>query len=80
MIGKLGGRFLFGERMTMDFFTGLGLSNTRSSYKNYVNPMIRRSDLFFEGENYSVGERITAHISFGLRLGLILWTKKTLPY
>jgi len=76
MIGKMGGRFLFGQRMTLDFFTGLGLSDTKSSYKNYVNPTVRRSDPFFEGENYTVGKRITAHLSFGLRLGLIVWTPK----
>ena len=76
LIGKVGGRFLMGERFTLDFFTGLGLSNTRSSYSNYVNPTFKRSDPFFEGENYSVGKRITGHLSFGLRLGMIVWNKK----
>lgn len=75
MIGKLGGRFLLRDRITLDFFSGLGLSNTRSSYKNYVNPTVRRSDPFFEGENYSVGKRITAHLSFGFRIGVLVWTK-----
>ncbi|MCF0049152.1 DUF3575 domain-containing protein [Dyadobacter sp. LJ53] len=76
MIGKLGGRFLLGQRITLDFFSGLGLSKTKSSYNNYVNHIIKRSDPFFEGENYTVGRRVTAHLSFGLRLGLIVWAKK----
>ncbi|MCF2443424.1 DUF3575 domain-containing protein [Dyadobacter sp. CY345] len=76
LIGKMGGRFLFNDRITLDFFTGLGLSNTNSSYSNYVNLGSRRSDPFFEGENYTVGERITAHLSFGLRIGMLVWTKK----
>jgi hypothetical protein len=75
MIGKLGGRFLLGERITLDFFTGLGLSNTSSSYTNYVNQTFSRSDPFFEGENYNVGKRITGHLSFGLRIGMVIWSK-----
>ena len=76
MIGKIGGRFLLGERMTLDFFTGLGLSSTNSSYKDYQNPTFSKSDPFFEGENYRVGKRSTAHASFGLRLGIIIWQKE----
>ena len=75
MIGKLGGRFLIRERLTLDFFTGLGLSSTRSSYKNYVNPVVGSSDPWFEGENYNVGKRITGHLSCGLRVGMVLWRK-----
>lgn len=76
MIGKIGGRFLLGQRFTLDFFTGLGLSNTNSSYKNHLNPVPKKSDPFFEGENYTVGKRLTAHLSFGLRLGMILCQQK----
>ncbi len=77
MIGKLGGRFLLAERITLDFFSGLGLSSTRSSYGNLVNPTESRSDPFFEGENYNVGKRITGHLSFGLRVGMVIWKKPT---
>lgn len=76
MIGKLGGRFLINERITLDFFTGLGLSSTRSTYSNYINPTISPSDPFFEGENYNVGKRITGHLSCGFRVGVVIWGKK----
>lgn len=76
-IGKLGGRIIIGQRMTVDFFTGLGLSKTNSRYSNYQNRTTSKSDPFFEGENYTVGKRITGHLSVGLRLGIILWNKNT---
>jgi hypothetical protein len=76
-IGKLGGRIIIGQRMTVDFFTGLGLSKTNSRYSNYQNRTISKSDPFFEGENYTAGKRITGHLSVGLRLGIILWSKNT---
>lgn len=76
-IGKLGGRMIIGQRMTLDFFTGLGLSKTNSRYANYQQKTFSKSDPFFEGENYIAGKRITGHLSVGLRLGIILWSKNT---
>lgn len=76
MIGKIGGRFLMGKRFTLDFFTGIGLSDTDSNYKNYVNVVAGPADPFFEGENYETGRRSTGHLSAGLRLGMVLWHKK----
>ncbi|SDH24881.1 hypothetical protein SAMN04487996_13231 [Dyadobacter soli] len=75
MIGKIGGRMLMGRRMTLDFFSGLGLSKTNPIYSNYQNKTFSKSDPFFEGENYTAGKRIAAHISAGLRIGILLWNK-----
>ncbi|SEJ80055.1 hypothetical protein SAMN05216327_120105 [Dyadobacter sp. SG02] len=77
LTGKLGGRMLVGRRMTLDFFGGLGLSNTNAVFSNYQNKTTSESDPFFEGENYIAGKRIVAHISAGLRLGILLWSKPT---
>ncbi len=72
---KMGGRVLFGKRVTLDFFSGIGLSNISSNFKNYRNRTESRSDPFFEGENYVAGKRVLAHLSGGLRVGILLWSK-----
>ncbi len=77
LIGKVGIRHLVGQKVTVDFFTGLGLSRTNSAYSNYVNQQIIGYDPFFEMENFDIGKRVTPHISFGLRIGVIIWTKDT---
>ncbi|PSL33855.1 DUF3575 domain-containing protein [Dyadobacter jiangsuensis] len=76
--GKLGGRIFLGQRMTLDFFTGIGFSRTNSMFSNYKNKNIstNKPDLFYEGENYVSGNRITGHLSAGLRLGILLWSEE----
>lgn len=67
-------RMLVGRRMTLDLFSGLGLSNTNAVFSNYQNRTTSKADRFFEGQNYIAGKRIVAHISVGLRVGMLLWT------
>ena len=73
---KVGVRHLIAKRITTDFFTGIGLSKTNSSYSNYTNRKEISYDPFFEMENFDIGKRVTPHISLGFRIGFILWSEK----
>ncbi|MGX5854173.1 hypothetical protein ACWKW6_11035 [Dyadobacter jiangsuensis] len=75
--GKLGGRIFVGRRITLDFFSGIGLSRINSIFSNYKNKSISKSDPFFEGENYVAGKRVVAHLSAGLRIGMLLWSEES---
>ncbi len=74
---KIGGRIFVGRRITLDFFSGIGLSRINSSFSNYKNKSTSRSDPFFEGENYVAGKRVIAHLSAGLRIGMLLWSEES---
>ena len=76
LIGKIGGKFLIKKRLTIDFYTGLGLANTNVKYLNVVNPVAGRSDHFFELENYYPGKKITPLVAVGLKLGFRVWEKE----
>lgn len=74
-IGKIGVKFFLHDRVTLDFFSGLGLAHNTVKYTNLVNPEVKGFDPFFEMENFYPGKKSTVLLAVGFKLGVQLWSE-----
>lgn len=71
--GKLGVKFLLRKGLTIDMYTGVGLTRNNVKYSKVENPTEEYYDPFFEGENFYPGKKFSPIVSFGAKFGLLLW-------
>lgn len=81
---KIGGVLKFGvkltpfERISFDFYTGLGLAYRNKDYSQLINPetsvLSEDREWFSWSKNYLyAGESVIVQLSFGAKIGVILW-------
>ncbi len=72
-IAKMGIKFLVGDNLTLDLFSGIGPARTHISYTAVENPQSTSHDPFFEPEDFYPGKRWTGLFACGVKIGIRLW-------